>query len=169
MNVITMNSRRALVAALLAVALAATMLFASQGEADAGALPTHVIGAEVETEMNRGTAAAGNTGWALMSVLVTKSRTQKPLSNIANSVARNDSGITVPARFVFDDLTVAPGGCAVTPTEFINSGGGVYHIRFAPFVGNPSCEWLAGDYVYEVEVKGPGGAVIGKGLAKLSL
>ncbi len=145
------------------------MLMAIQGEADAGAVATHVIGAEVDTEVNALNANPGNKGDVLMTVLVTKSRTQRPISNVAASVARNNTGITLPARVELSSLTVAAGGCAATPIQFSNSGNGVYSIRLVPFVNNASCEWIAGDYVYMVTIKGSGGAVLGQGLAKLSL
>ena len=169
MNTFTLRNTRAILIALVTVALAAAMLMAAQSEADAGAAAAHVIGVEVETEMNSGSAAPGNKGNAIVAVLVTKSRTQRPLANVSASVPRNDNGITMPARVEFDNLTVPPGGCAVTPTQFSNSGDGVYNIRFVPFTGNANCEWLAGDYLYEVTIKGVSGAVLGKGLARLSL
>ena len=169
MNTFALRNTRIVIAALLTMALAAGLLMSAQGEADAGAKSSHVIGVEVDTEVNSGSASPGNTGWALMSVLVTKSRTQRPVSNVAASVARNDNGITMPARVVFETVTVPPGGCTSTPTQFSNSGDGVYNIRFVPFVNNASCEWLAGDYIYEVTIKGAAGAVLGKGLARFSL
>lgn len=169
MNTSVLKSWRVALAGLVALTLAAAMLLASQGEADAGLASSHVIGVEVDTEMNDGNAAPGNKGSALVSILVTKSRTQRPLSNIASSIARDDAGITLPSRVIFDTLTVAAGGCLVTPVEFINAGDGVYHIRFLPFVDNANCDWNSGDYIYLVTIEGVGGAVLGEGLAKLSL
>lgn len=168
-NTFTISNKRAVLAALLAIAMATAMLFATQGEADAGAVSTHVIGVEVDTAVNALNADPGDKGDVLMTVLVTKSRTQRPVSNVAASVARNNNGITLPARVEFSSLTVSAGGCSATPTEFTNSGNGTYNIRFVPFTGNASCDWLAGDYVYMVTIKTAGGAVLGQGLATLSL
>lgn len=169
MKALALRNTRVGLAILVTIALAAALLVAGNGEADAGARPLQVIGVEVDIEINDGTAAQGNTGWALMSVLVTKSRNQRPVSNVANSVSRDDNGITLPARVELAALTVPPGGCAVTPTQFSNSGNGVYSIRFVPAVSNPSCDWLSGDYIYAVTIKGTGGAILGKGLAKFTL
>ena len=163
------RSWRYLLALAVAVGLMAAMLMTAQNEAGAAAVVKNVTGVEVDTEMNRGQAAPAGTGDALVSILVTNSRTQKPLSSLAASIARNNSGITLPARVSFGHLTVPPGGCAITPTEFTNQGDGVYTIRFVPFVGNASCKWLSGDYPYLVIIKNGAGTVIGEGLAKLSL
>lgn len=145
------------------------ILVASQSEAQASLINKNVTGVEVETEMNAGNAQNGGTGWALVSVLVTKSRTQKPLDNIAASIPTDAGGITLPNRIMFDDVTVPAGGCAVSPTQLINSGNGVYTIRFVPYLDNASCKWKTGDYIYLVTIKGSGGKVIGQGLAKLTV
>jgi hypothetical protein len=36
----------------------------------------------------------------------------------------------------------------VSITEFGNQGGGIYDIRIVPFIDNPACAWLSGEYVY---------------------
>ena len=46
-----------------------------------------------------------------------------------------------------------PGGCGVTVTQFVNQGAGLYDIRIVPFVGNPACAWLSGEYVYAVQLE----------------
>lgn len=156
-------------AAILALALVMAMLVASQGEADAGALAQHVIGVEVETETSALNADPGDKGDILIDLLVTKSRTQRPVSNVAASIPRNNAGITLPSRIGLATVTVAAGGCSVTPIQFTNAGNGVYTIRAVPFVDNASCNWLAGEYIFLVTVRGPGGAILGEGLAKLTV
>lgn len=169
MNTLVERSWRHLLALAIAVGLMAAMLITAQNEADAAAVVKNVRGVEVETEMNRGHAAPGGTGDALVSILVTTSRTQKPVSGLAASIARNNSGITLPTRVSFGNLTVPPGGCTITPTQFTNNGNGVYTIRFVPYLANANCKWLSGDYLYLVIVKDAAGKVAGEGLAKLSL
>jgi hypothetical protein len=38
-------------------------------------------------------------------------------------------------------------------TEFLNQGGGLYDIRLVPFVDNPACTWLSGEYVYGIQLE----------------
>ena len=38
-------------------------------------------------------------------------------------------------------------------TEFGNQGAGVYDIRMVPFLDNPACTWLSGEYVYAVQLE----------------
>jgi len=37
-------------------------------------------------------------------------------------------------------------------TEFLNQGSGVYDIRIVPFIDNPACTWLSGEYVYALGI-----------------
>jgi hypothetical protein len=41
----------------------------------------------------------------------------------------------------------------VSVTEFLNQGDGLYDIRIVPFVDNPACAWLSGEYVYAVRLE----------------
>jgi hypothetical protein len=41
----------------------------------------------------------------------------------------------------------------MTPTDFTNFGNGIYDIRVVPFVDNPDCTWLPGEYHYVVQIK----------------
>ncbi len=52
----------------------------------------------------------------------------------------------------------------MSPTQFSNQGNGIYSIRVVPFVNNPSCRWLSGDYLYTVQVSTPNqdGSTLGK-------
>lgn len=60
-------------------------------------------------------------------------------------------------------------------TEFANQGGGLYGIRIVPFVGNPACTWLSGEYDYAVQLevsRNIGGRTValrGGALAKLTI
>ena len=38
-------------------------------------------------------------------------------------------------------------------TEFLNQGGGLYDIRIVPFIDNPACAWLSGEYVYAIQLE----------------
>ena len=46
-----------------------------------------------------------------------------------------------------------PGGCRASVTEFLNQGGGLYDIRIVPFIDNPACAWLSGEYVYAIQLE----------------
>ena len=52
-----------------------------------------------------------------------------------------------------DGFNVRPGGCNASITEFSNMGSGIYDIRIVPFVGNNTCSWLSGEYVYAVAIR----------------
>lgn len=169
MTTLISRSGRHLVVWAVALTMMGAILVASQDEARAFVVTKNVTGVEVETEMNSGNAQAGGTGWALVSISVTKSRTQRPLKSVASSISNNASGISLPSRIVFDDVTVPAGGCAITPTQLINHGDGVYTIRFVPAVSNTNCKWKTGDYIYNVIIKDGGGKVLGQGLAKLTV
>lgn len=57
------------------------------------------------------------------------------------------------------------------PTEFFNSGNGIYDIQVVPFVDNPNCTWLSGEYHYVVEINVTMGrqAFSGSGLGVLRI
>ena len=65
----------------------------------------------------------------------------------------------------------------MTVTEFGNQGGGggLYGIRVVPFVENPACSWLSGEYLYAIQLEFPrtidGDSVVlaGGTLAKLTI
>ena len=151
------------------LALIAAMLLSAPSEADAAATGSVVTGVEVEAEVNASLADAGSKGFATVTFLVTNSRTQKPLTKIANTIPFDAGGITLPNRVLINNLSVAPFGCGVTPVSFRNEGRGVYSIMIVPSLSSPTCDWKDGDYLYVITVKGPGGAILGEGLAKLSV
>jgi hypothetical protein len=111
----------------------------------------------VQTETNPSNAAAGESGAsigvsALISVLVIKPN-GGGVSNLGDSIGDGTSGITLPTGWTLTTgFNVAPGGCLMSPTQFTNGGGGIYTIRVVPFLDNPSCQWLSGEYHYVVRV-----------------
>ena len=62
-----------------------------------------------------------------------------------------------------------PGGSDISITEFGNQGDGIYDIRIVPYLGNPACTWLSGEYIYAVQLKVTRNNVVLQGgtLAKL--
>src|SRR3954463_9750981 len=106
----------------------------------------------VQREINRTNPAAGGSGAsvaasAIMSVLVTLNG--EPVDDLGANAGTQTSAIALPAGWVLrEGFTGRPGGCGVSVTDFLNQGGGLYDIRIVPFVGNPACTWLSGEYVY---------------------
>ena len=133
----------------------------------------------VQMQINRSNATAGASGAnvgasAIMSVLVTLDG--EPVDDLGASTGTQTSAITLPAGWTLrDGFNVRPGGCNVTVTEFINQGGGLYDIRIVPFVDNPACTWLSGEYIYAIQLEflrtlnGDTVALAGGTLAKLAI
>lgn len=111
----------------------------------------------VQMQVNRSNADAGNSGAtvassALMSVLVTLDGV--PVDDLGATVGNETSATALPPGWTLrDGFNVRPGGCGVTVTQFVNQGAGLYDIRIVPFVGNPACAWLSGEYVYAVQLE----------------
>jgi hypothetical protein len=112
----------------------------------------------VQTKGNPSNAAAGESGAnisssALLSVLVTRHGAGTPVADIGDSVGDGTNAISLPTGWTLTTgFNVSPGGCLMTPTEFFNLGNGIYDIRVVPFVDNPDCTWLSGEYHYVVEI-----------------
>ena len=133
----------------------------------------------VQMQINRGNATAGASGAnvaasAMMSVLVTLDG--QPVSDLGANAGNQTSAISLPAGWTLrDGFNVRPGGCAVTVTEFLNQGGGLYDIRLVPFADNPACTWLSGEYVYGIQLEftrtidGNSVVLAGGTLAKLTI
>ncbi len=133
----------------------------------------------VQVQINRSNADAGDSGAtvpasALMSVLVTSHGA--PVDDLGANAGTQSAAIPLPAGWTLrDGFNVRPGGCGVSVTEFTNQGGGLYDLRLVPFVGNPACTWLSGEYVYAVQLEFSrtvgGQAVVlqGGALAKLTI
>lgn len=111
----------------------------------------------VQMQINRSNATAGGSGAnvdasALMSVLVTLNG--EPVADLGASAGNQASAINLPAGWrLRDGFNVRPGGCGVSVTEFTNQGGGLYDIRIVPFIDNPACSWLSGEYVYAIQLE----------------
>lgn len=111
----------------------------------------------VQMQINRSNAAAGGSGAdvsasALISVLVTLDG--GPVADLGASAGNQTSAINLPVGWTLrDGFNVRPGGCGVSVTEFGNQGAGVYDIRIVPFLDNPACTWLSGEYVYAVQLE----------------
>lgn len=131
----------------------------------------------VQTLGNKSNAAPGESGAtipssALISVVVTNSN-GVPNNQLGASVGNGNAAIALPNGWSLQTgFNVPPGGCGMTPTEFFNSGNGIYSIRVVPFVNNAACRWLAGDYHYAIQLNVPGSGgrtFIGSGLGVLKL
>jgi hypothetical protein len=111
----------------------------------------------VQMQINRSNAAAGGSGAdvsasALISVLVTLDG--GPVADLGASAGNQTSAINLPAGWTLrDGFNVRPGGCGVSVTEFGNQGDGIYDIRIVPFLDNPACTWLSGEYLYAVQLE----------------
>ena len=110
----------------------------------------------VQMQINRSNATAGGSGAnvfasAMISVLVTQNGV--PVTDLGANAGNQNSATTLPAGWtLLDGFNVRPGGSAVTVTEFLNQGSGVYDIRIVPFIDNPACTWLSGEYVYALGI-----------------
>ena len=130
-------------------------------------------------QINRSNATAGGSGAnvaasAMISVLVTLDG--QPVSDLGANVGNQTGAISLPAGWTLrDGFNVRPGGCGVSVTEFLNQGGGLYDIRLVPFVDNPACTWLSGEYVYGIQLEftrtidGNSVTLAGGTLAKLTI
>lgn len=111
----------------------------------------------VQMQINRGNADSGDSGAnvpasAMISVMVTHNG--RPVDDLGASAGTQTSAITLPAGWTLrDGFNVRPGGSAVSVTEFLNLGGGLYDIRIVPYVNNPASTWLSGEYVYAVQIE----------------
>jgi hypothetical protein len=111
----------------------------------------------VQMQINRGNADAGDSGAnvdasAVISVLVTLDG--EPVADLGASAGNQTSVTPLPAGWTLrDGFNVRPFGCNVSVTEFSNQGDGIYGIRIVPYVGNPACTWLSGEYIYGIQIK----------------
>ncbi len=112
-------------------------------------------GATLQTQGSASSAAAGEFGLsvdtsALISVVAAGSN-GKPASNLGSSVGDGTTEIVLPRGWsLVNGFNVPPGGCGLTPTEFVNEGAGVYTIRVVPDIDSVGCTWLSGEYHYAV-------------------
>jgi len=108
----------------------------------------------VQMQINRSNATAGGSGAnvaasALVSLMVTLDGA--PVTDLGPTVGNGTSVVPLPAGVAWvDGFNVRPGGCGCSITQFANQGNGIYDIRIVPFVGNPACHWLSGEYVFAV-------------------
>jgi hypothetical protein len=111
----------------------------------------------VQMQINRSNATAGGSGAnvaasALISLMVTLDGA--PVTDLGASAGNQTSSISLPAGWsLAGGFNVRPGGCEVSVTEFGNQGNGIYDIRIVPFLGNPACAWLSGEYIYAVQIR----------------
>ena len=128
---------------------------------------------DVQTLGNSSNATAGTTGLtiaasALISVVATDLTTGLPVSNLGSNTGNGTTAITLPSGWsLFSNLNVPPGGCLLTPTQFINFGNGAYDIRVAQQSARAGCAWKLGDYHYVVFTSI--GSYQGAGLGKITI
>jgi len=133
----------------------------------------------VQMQINRSNADAGDSGAtvdasAVISVLVTLDG--EPVADLGASAGNQTSVTPLPAAWTLrDGFNVRPFGCADSVTEFANQGGGIYDIRIVPYVDNPACTWLSGEYIYAIQIKtsrtiaGKSVSLQGSALGKLTI
>ncbi len=113
----------------------------------------------VQTETNSGNAAAGDAGASIassatISIQVDKVASGEPRDGLGASIGTGAAQIALPANWtLIQGFSVPPGGCLMTPTEFVNWGHGTYVIRVVPFLTNPACTWLSGDYHFVMQIQ----------------
>ncbi|HTT18660.1 MAG TPA: hypothetical protein VMG82_06940 [Candidatus Sulfotelmatobacter sp.] len=111
----------------------------------------------VQMQINRSNADAGDSGAnieasAVISVVVTLDGV--PVADLGANAGNQTTAITLPAGWTLrDGFNVRPFGCNASVTEFANQGDGIYDIRIVPYVGNPACTWLSGEYIYGIQIK----------------
>lgn len=111
----------------------------------------------VQMQINTSNARAGASGAtvaasALISVMVTLDGA--PVDDLGSNAGNQTSEITLPAGWwLSSGFNVQPGGCDTSVTEFSNLGNGIYDIRIVPYLGNPACAWLSGQYIYAVGIQ----------------
>ena len=101
----------------------------------------------MEAEGTALNAAAGETGTgvqesAVIVVHVTDAK-GNGLSALGANVGNGTTAIALPAGWSLDTVALAVGGASVTPTQFLNLGGGSYFIR----VASVATTWVSGDYI----------------------
>jgi len=133
----------------------------------------------VQMQINRGNAGAGDSGAtvdasAVVSVLVTLDG--EPVADLGANAGNQTSVTALPSGWTLrDGFNVRPFGCSVSVTEFGNQGGGIYDIRIVPYVDNPACTWLSGEYIYAIQIKtsrtiaGKSVSLQGSALGKLTI
>jgi hypothetical protein len=129
----------------------------------------------VQMQINRSNATAGGSGAnvaasALISVLVTLDGA--PVSDLGATTGDGTSEVSLPTGWsLWGGFNVRPGGSDISVTQFVNDGNGIYDIRIVPFVRNPACVWLSGEYIYAVQIRATRKAAVlqGGALAKLTI
>ena len=133
----------------------------------------------VQMQINRGNAGAGDSGAtvdasAVVSVLVTLDG--EPVADLGANAGNQTSVTALPSGWTLrDGFNVRPFGSSVSVTEFGNQGGGIYDIRIVPYVDNPACTWLSGEYIYAIQIKtsrtiaGKSVSLQGSALGKLTI
>ena len=78
---------------------------------------------------------------------------------------------SIPLRNTVVPFLSSTGGSDISVTQFVNDGNGIYDIRIVPFVRNPACAWLSGEYIYAVQIRATRKAAVlqGGALAKLTI
>ena len=127
----------------------------------------------VQTEANRSNASAGEAGAsigssALISVQVNRAASGAPVDGLGTTTGDGSAEVSLPTSWSLrQGFNVPPGGCLMTPTQFVNQGRGTYTIRVVPFLTNTTCKWLSGDYHFVMHVTD--GNVTGSGLGALTI
>jgi hypothetical protein len=119
------------------------------------------------TEAGSGANVAAS---ALISVLVTLDGA--PVSDLGSNAGDGTSEVSLPTGWsLWGGFNVRPGGSDISVTQFVNDGNGIYDIRIVPFVGNPACVWLSGEYIYAVQIRvtRKGAVLQGGALGKLTI
>jgi hypothetical protein len=117
-----------------------------------------------------GASGANIAASALISVLVTLDGA--PVSDLGSNTGNGTSEVTPPTGWsLWGGFNVRPGGSDISVTEFSNQGDGIYDIRIVPWLHNPACTWLSGEYIYalQIQVTRKNEVLQGGALAKLTI
>jgi hypothetical protein len=109
---------------------------------------------KVQSGVNHGAAVDGASGIGapvLIHVVVTAGG--QPVINLGDTVGDGTAEINIPTPWTLRTVSTPSGGCILAPTQFVNGGKGLYTIVVVPPLSNPTgCAWVAGDYVYAVQI-----------------
>jgi hypothetical protein len=122
------------------------------------AMPAQAIEAEVVMVVNPAGAANGGAGISVAnSALVgfTLADLGIGITTLAASYGNGTAAISLPVGVGLAMISNPPGACSLVATQWINSGGGLYFVRFSP-VALAGCTWKTGTYVFRLNISAAG-------------
>ncbi len=122
------------------------------------AIPLQAIEARAVMVTNPATAADGGAGISVAnSALIgfTLADQGVGITTLPASYGNGTAAISFPVGVGLTMISVPPGACSLVATQWINSGGGLYFVRFSP-VALAGCTWHKGTYVFRLNIAASG-------------